>query len=188
MEFRGIPRAMLAVAAVGIAILTGIGTAGSFGGGDSLWGDQYDPESPSEASADRGETVLRAPAIRGVVDSMTTLYENALDAGRHGAAASLYAEDAVTSQPDAPVAEGRASIRSSLEQSFPAEASLEVTSVDVRVLSPEWTSVYGSASVSEAENVDADREAATRPVTFFALLRNSDDGWKVVREAVSSNR
>ena len=63
MEAGGIPRAMLAVAAVAIAILAGIGTAGSFGDGGSLWGDRYDPDSGAETSADGSVSVLRAPAI-----------------------------------------------------------------------------------------------------------------------------
>lgn len=188
MEFRSIPRAMLAVAAVGVAILAGIGTAGSFGGVGSLWGDQYDPDSSTEETVDRGEIVLRAPAIRATVDSVVGVYEEAVNAGEHDAVASLYASDAVSSRPGAPATEGRASIRRALERAFPADATLEITSADVRVLSPEWASVYGSAAITGTGMAGADRDGGERPVTFFALLRKGGDGWKVAREAVSSNR
>lgn len=188
MELRGIPRAMLAVAAVGLAVLAGIGTAGSFGDGGSLWGDRYDPNSRSDEAADWGETVLRGPAIRTAVDSVIGTYQKAVNAGEHGEVASLYAEDAVSSRPGAPATEGRASIQKDVTRAFPAEATLLITSADVQVLSPEWASVYGSASVAPAGEGETEAAGGERPVTFFALLRKSDDGWRVVREAVSSNR
>lgn len=188
MEMRGIPRAVLAIAAVGLAILAGIGTAGSFGDDGSLWGDHYEPDSPSAASPERDAAVLRGPAIRTAVESVTTAYARAVNDGEHDAAASLYAADAVTSRPGVPAAEGRATIRRSLERAFPTGTTLQIASADVQVLSPEWASVYGSASVAPAGNDGAEATGGKRSVTLFALLRKGDDGWRVVREAVSSNR
>lgn len=188
MELRGISRTILVVVAVGLAVLAGIGTAGSFGGDGTLWGDQYDPDSRAEGYADRNGAVLRAPAIRAAVDSVTGLYAEAVNAGEHGVVASLYAEDAVASRPGAPDVEGRSSIRSSLERAFPTGTVMKIDSSDVQVLSPEWASVWGRATAELAANADADRAGAERPMTFFALLRKTDGGWKVVREAVSSNR
>lgn len=183
-KIQEVPRALLAVAALGIAVLAGIGTADSLGADGSLWGR---PSPGSDASgASSGEpTVLRAPAIRGAVGSLTASFEQAVDAGDLETAAGVYAGDAVSSPPGGPPAEGRSAIHSSLETTFPAGSNLEITSREVKVLSPEWASVFGTA-VLDREGASA--TGAPSEVTFLALLRKTDDGWAVVREAVSANR
>lgn len=193
METRGIPRALLAVGAVALAVLAGIGTAGSFGDSGSLWGDHYDPAGSETDAASRDEAVLRAPAIRAAVDSVIAMYGRALTRGDLDRAAISYASDAVSSWPGERAAEGRRSIRSSLERSFSGDVSLELSSVEIQVLGPEWASAYGRAGLAqspaeEGRAVDDGADARAQPVTFFALLRKTGDGWKVVREAVSSNR
>lgn len=69
MRTPGLPRALLVVGGLALAVLAGIGTAGSFGGGGSLWGDYYESDS-DPAGVDRNPTVLRAPAIRATIDSL----------------------------------------------------------------------------------------------------------------------
>lgn len=183
MRDRGLPRALLVVAAVGVAVVAGIGTAGSFGGGGTLWGDRSGEEAGAE-EADRDRAVLRAPVIRAAIDSLTAAYQEAVNAGDLEAAAGVYARDAVSSLPGAPAAEGRGAIRRSLERSFPDGASLEITSTEIDVLSPEWAAAWGAAAV-DRDGAGGDPATET---TFVALFEKTGDGWRVAREAVSASR
>lgn len=93
MKTPGLPRALLAAGGLVVAVLAGIGTAGSFESGGTLWGDQNDP-NPSDTTAQE-ETVLRAPAIRATIDSINGAFTEALVSADYESVLNFYAEDAV---------------------------------------------------------------------------------------------
>lgn len=185
MKIEGLPRALLAVVAVGIAVLAGIGTAGSFGDGGSLWGEHYDGGSASGTS-DQDPTVLRAPAIRATIDTMSSAFREALVDGDHEALVELYAEDAVHLPAMAPPVRGREALRAHLEDEVPEVAGLTFERREVHVLSPEWATEHGTV-VIRTEAAD-DGPAPDMELSYALLFQKTGDGWKITRNVESPNR
>lgn len=188
MKIEGVPRALLAVVAVGIAVLAGIGTAGSFGDGGSLWGEHYDGGSasggPAGASAQE-PTVLRAPAIRATIDTMSSAFREALVDGDHGTLVELYAEDAVHLPAMAPPVRGREALRAHLEDEVPEVAGLTFERREVRVLSPEWATEHGTVLIRTGAGDEG--PAPETELSYALLFQKTSDGWKIRRDVESPN-
>jgi len=184
MKIRGLPRALLAVAAVAVAILAGIGTAGSFTDGGSLWGDEYDPDSEA-AEARAQETTLRGPAIRAALDSMQAVYMEALENGDVETVVGFYARDAVYFPAMGEPVRGREALRAHLENELPEIASAEVKSEETLVLSPEWATSHGTVVFRTEASGEA--PASEIELGFSLLFHRTDAGWKIERDVGSAN-
>lgn len=183
MKIRGMPRALLAVVAVAVAILAGIGTAGSFTDDGSLWGGQEEQEAG--AAETRDEMTLRGPAIRASLDSLQAAYMNALENGDHETLAGFYAEDAVYFPAMAPPVRGRDALRTHLEEELPDVASAELKNEEVLVLSPEWVATHGTVVLRLQGGEDA--AASETELSYALLLHKTDAGWKIERDVGSAN-
>lgn len=182
MKTPGLPRALLVVGGLALAVVAGIGTAGSFGGGGNLWGDQYDPGNASGNEKSR-PTVLRAPAIRDTLDSLHRELRTALEENEVGTVAGLYAEDAVYFPAMAAPVRGREAIRSKLESVAPNVEALEYRDREIQVLSPVWATEHGTVLV----RTEARGEGNGTELSYSLLYRKTDTGWKITRDVGSAN-
>lgn len=183
MKTPGLPRALLVVGGLALAVAAGIGTAGSFGGGGNLWGDQYDTGKDS-SEAGSGPAVLRAPAIRATIDSLHDELRTALEENDFGTVAEVYAEDAVYFPAMAPPVRGREAIRSKLEAVASSVEVLQYRGRDVQVLSPEWATEHGTVVV----RTEAGGDGGGTELSYSLLYRKTDTGWKITRDVGSANR
>lgn len=182
MKTPGLPRALLVAGGLALAVVAGIGTAGSFGSGGTLWGDQYDAGNAS-GSDGSGPTVLRAPAIRATIDSLHRELRTGLEENEVGTVAELYAENAVYFPAMGAPVRGREAIRSRLESVASTVEALEYRDREIQVLSPEWATEHGTV-VIRAEGPSAG--SATK-MSYALLFQKTDAGWKIKRDIGSSN-
>lgn len=181
MKKPGLPRALLVVGGLALAVAAGIGTAGSFGGEAELWGDLYDPDA-DHGGAEQGETVLRAPAIRTTIDSLQDELREALEERDVETAAELYTDGAVYFPVMANPVRGRRAILSSLKDGASEVAALEFRDREVRVLSPEWATAHGTLVM----RWNADDASEMSDVSYSLLYRRTDDGWMITRDVRSA--
>lgn len=182
MKTPGLPRALLVAGGLVVAVLAGIGTAGSFGSGGTLWGDQYDPDS-SDATAQEG-TVLRAPAIRATIDSINGALTEALVNGDYESVLDLYTEGAVYFPAMAPPVRGKQALQAHLNTVTPEITDVVFKSREVTVLSPEWATEHGTAVFSlEEEGADSRTE-----LSYALLFHKTESGWKIKRDVGSATQ
>lgn len=182
MKTPGLPRALLVVGGLALAVAAGIGTAGSFGSDGDLWGDYYDSDRAS-GNSEPESTVLRVPAIRSTIDSMSSVLREALVNGEPGTMAGLYAEDAVHIPAQAPPVRGREEIRAHLEREASRVDELRLESRDVQVLSPEWATEHGTVVI----RTESQSPASATEMSYALLFQKTDAGWKIKRDIGSSN-
>lgn len=182
MKTPGLPRALLVAGGLVVAVLAGIGTAGSFGSGGTLWGDQYDPDA-SDATAQE-ETVLRAPAIRATIDSINGALTEALVNGDYESVLNFYAEDAVYIPAMAPPVRGKQALRDHLNNVTPDISDVTIKSREVTVLSPEWATEHGTGVFRlEQEGPGSETE-----LSYARLFHKTESGWKIERDVGSTTQ
>jgi len=182
MKTPGLPRALLVVGGITLAVAAGIGTAGSFGGEAELWGQLYDPDA-DDGGAERPVTVLRAPAIRATIDSLHDELRGALEEGDFETVAGLYADDAVYLPAMANPVHGKRAILRNLRDRVSGMAALEFRDREVRVLSPEWATEHGTVVVRGTEG----SVGPATGLSYSLLYRKTGDGWTITRDVRSAH-
>jgi ketosteroid isomerase-like protein len=77
------------------------------------------------------------------------------------------------------------SLRAASGYPFPPGATIDITPIEVRVLSEDWAYEFGNSTVTYTpEGADEPRKLND---TYLVLFRNTPDGWKLYREVASSN-
>lgn len=182
MKTPGLPRALLVAGGLLVAVLAGVGTAGSFGSGGTLWGDQYDPDSPDTATQE--ETVLRAPAIRAGIDSINSALTEALVSADYESVLDFYAEDAVYFPAMGPPVRGKQALSDHLEDVTPDMSDVTIKSREVTVLSPEWATEHGTAVF----RLEEEGAGSTTELSYALLFHKTESGWKIKRDVGSATR
>lgn len=134
-------------------------------------------QSQDQAHSAEGAALSQAPMIRATLDTMDTALQTALNSGEFERASTLYSEEAAYYPPTGAPAEGREAIRAVLEQRTPMDADVSIKSREVRVLSPEWASEYGTMVVGSGEG----------GVPYASLYRKTDAGWKIYRRTLAAD-
>lgn len=141
------------------------------------------PEAQQRAG---GEAAVDTTAILSSMDSMRSVFQEAVRAGDFQTQADVYTPDAVYSHPGLPPVQGRDSIRSVLERNTPPGASLEIEPMDLRILGPDWLYEFGTATLSFTP--EGAEEAVRMGTTYLAVFHRTEAGWKIAREALSANQ
>ena len=118
-------------------------------------------------------------------DSLPQAFEAAVKAGDFDAQARIYTENALYSHPMASPARGRDSIRALFERVTPPGATADIQPMDTQILGPDWVADFGTVTFTFTP--EGAEEPTSIENTYFALFHRTDEGWKIVREALSSN-
>jgi uncharacterized protein (TIGR02246 family) len=121
-------------------------------------------------------------AVRAAIDDLRSAYEEAVASGNFENMAKGLAEGAVMVPPGGPQWD---SLFAASELPFPPGSTIDITPIEVRVLSEDWAYEFGTSTVTYTP------EGATKALmlkdTYLVIFRNTDDGWKLYREVASSN-
>lgn len=140
------------------------------------------PQTPEQG---QDSAALDTRAIRADIDSLRSGFEEAFNAGDYQAAASFLHPDMIYSPPGSPPIQGRNSVIAHDRRAFPAGATIEIQPMDTRILSDEWVYEYGISAISfTPQGADSQQSVES---TYLVIIRDTDEGWKVYRESLSSN-
>lgn len=132
-----------------------------------------------------GGAAVDTAAVMSSLDSMRTVFEEAVEAGDYETQGSVYTSDALFSAPMTPLARGRDSITAVQRRTTPPGATLVIEPIEERILSPDWVYEYGTATLTfTPEGADGPVEMGS---TYFVLFQRTPDGWKIHREALSAD-
>ena len=118
-------------------------------------------------------------------DTLPQAFEAAVKAGDFDAQARIYTENALYSHPRVPPVRGRDSIRALFERVTPLGATADIRPMDTQILSPNWVADFGTVTFTFTP--EGAKEPTSIENTYFALFHRTDEGWKIVWEALSSN-
>lgn len=141
---------------------------------------------PADQQQATGQPAVDTAAIRSAARSVNRTFEKAVKAGDYERQASLYTADAVVAPPMMPPVEGRDSIRSLLERTIPAGASVKVEERFIEPLGPDRAAVMGITTLTVTP--EGAEEPQTSTITFLLLMRRTPDGWQYYREAYNLNQ
>lgn len=138
---------------------------------------------PQRQQRSAGGAAVDTAAVRATIDSMRSTWERGVAASDFKSMGTLLADGAVMVQAGGPAwdslsAAGRGA-------PFPPHTTIDITPIEVRVLSPEWAYEFGTSAVSYTP--EGSKEARKLNDTYLVLFRNTGGGWKVFREVASSN-
>lgn len=140
---------------------------------------------PQTAEQEQAAATVDTAAIRAAVDSLRAGFEDAFNAGEYETAASFIHPEMIYSPPGSPPIQGRDSVIAHDRRAFPAGATIEIAPMDTRILGDEWVYEYGTSTVTfTPEGADQERSIES---TYLVIIRNTDDGWQIFRESLSSN-
>lgn len=139
------------------------------------------PPEPPEGTSGRATT--DTAAVRATIDSLRAAWEAGVAAGDYESMGALLADGAVMVQPGGPGWDSLAIAASGAP--FPPGTTIDITPIEVGVLSPEWAYEFGTSAVTYTPaGSDATRKLSD---TYLILFRKTAGGWKVYREVASSN-
>ena len=118
--------------------------------------------------------------VRATIDSLRDLYERGVATGDFERLATVLAEGAVMVGPGGPQWD---SLRAASPYPWPPGATIDITPIEVRVLSGEWAYEFGTSVTKYTP--EGRTEMRTLRDTYLVLFRNTGDGWKVYREVAS---
>jgi ketosteroid isomerase-like protein len=129
-----------------------------------------------------GQAAVDTAAVRTTIDSLRAAWEKGVGAGDFKSMATMLADGAVMVGPGGPAWDSLAAGGSGAP--FPPGATIDITPLEVRVMSPEWAYEFGSSTVTYTpQGTDQPRKLKD---TYLILFRNTANGWKVYREVASS--
>ena len=141
---------------------------------------------PNDQPQDQRPSAQPAPvdtvAVRAVIDSLRAGYEQAVASGNFDQMGAMLAEGAVMVPPGGPKWDA---MFASSKLPFPPGATIDITPIEVRVLSHEWAYEFGTSTLTYKPAGAASAE--TMSDTYLILFRKTPGGWKVFREVASSN-
>ena len=120
--------------------------------------------------------------VRATIDSLRFAWEKGVAAGDYKSMASLLADGAVMVQPGGARWDSLAAAASGAP--FPPRTTIDITPIEVRVLSPEWAYEFGTSAVTYTP--PGTNDARKLSDTYLILFRKTAGGWKVYREVASS--
>jgi ketosteroid isomerase-like protein len=121
-------------------------------------------------------------AVRAAIDTLRSAYEDAVATGNFESMATGLAEGAVMVPPGGAQWD---SLFVASELPFPPGATIDITPIEVRVLSADWAYEFGNSTVTYTP--EGEDEARVLNDTYLVLFHNTNDGWKLYREVASSN-
>jgi ketosteroid isomerase-like protein len=137
----------------------------------------------SQARQRAGEQqVVDTVAVRGTIDSLRALWQKSVAAGDLRTMTTMLADGAVMVQPGGAAWDSLAAAGSGAP--FPPGATIDITPIEVRVMSPEWAYEFGNSVVTYKPA--GARQARKLTDTYLILFRKTASGWKVYREVASS--
>jgi ketosteroid isomerase-like protein len=139
--------------------------------------DRAVPPPQSEQAA-----ALDTAAVRAAIDSLRSDYEQAVASGNFDKMATGLAEGAVMVPPGGPKWDA---MFASSKLPFPPGATIDITPIEIRVLSPDWAYEFGTSTLTYKPAGAATAE--TMNDTYLVLFRKTAGGWKLFREVASSN-
>lgn len=122
-------------------------------------------------------------AVRATIDSMRSTWERGVAASDFKSMGALLTKDAVMVQAGGPAWDSLSA--SARGAPFPPGTTIDITPIEVRVLSPEWAYEFGTSVVSYTPQGAGGARKLND--TYLVLFRNTGDGWKLYREVASSN-
>ena len=125
---------------------------------------------------------LDTAAVRAAIDSLRSDYEQAVASGNFDKMATALAVGAVMVPPGGPKWDA---MFASSKLPFPPGATIDITPIEVRVLSPDWAYEFGTSTLTYKPAGAATAE--TMNDTYLVLFRKTAGGWKLFREVASSN-
>lgn len=134
-----------------------------------------------------GQEAVDKEQVIASLDSaeLGSVFVKGVEEGDFDAQASIYAEDAIYSHPTAPPVRGRDSIRAVLKQMTPSGATADIQTIDRRAVGPDAAYSYGTVTYSYTPEGAGQPQEMTS--TYLALFQRTEEGWKITREALSSN-
>ena len=133
-----------------------------------------------EQSAQEG--AVDTAAVRTAIDNLRSAYEEAVRSGNFENMGAMLAQGAVMVRPGGAQWD---SLFAASELPFPPGATIDITPIEVRVLSQEWAYEFGNSTVKYTPK--GANEAWSLKDTYLIVFRNVGDGWKLYREVASSN-
>lgn len=130
----------------------------------------------------RQAATVDTAAVIASIDSLRAAYENAFAAGDVKKMATLLTDDGRFVQPGGAQWD---SMRAASKGPFPSGATLDISPMEVRVLSKDWAYELGTATL--AYTPKGPGKERTLPHTYLLLLRKTPEGWKAHREVASSH-
>ena len=121
-------------------------------------------------------------AVRAAIDTLRSAYEETVASGNFEKMGAMLAQGAVMVPPGGPQWD---SLFAASERPFPPGATIDITPIEVRVLSQEWAFEFGNSTVKYKPK--GAEEARSLKDTYLVVFRNTGDGWKLYREVASSN-
>ena len=139
-------------------------------------------EQPQRPQQSEPPAAVDTAAVRAAIDSLRSDYEQAVASGNFDKLSTGLAEGAVMVPPGGP--KWDAMFKSS-KLPFPPGATIDITPIEIRVLSPEWAYEFGTSVLTYKPAGAA--AAETMNDTYLVLFRKTPGGWKLFREVASSN-
>lgn len=139
---------------------------------------------PSQATQEGtgGQAAVDTTAVRVIIDSLRATWEAGVAAGDYQSMGALLADGAVMVQPGGSGWDSLATAAAGAP--FPPGTTIDITPIEVRVLSPEWAYEFGTSAVTYKPAGAADARKLSD--TYLILFRKTPGGWKVYREVASS--
>jgi uncharacterized protein (TIGR02246 family) len=129
-----------------------------------------------------GQPAADTAAVRAAIDNLRSAYEEAVASGNFENMATGLAEGAVMVPPGGPQWD---SLFAASQLPFPPGATIDITPIEVRILSEDWAYEFGTSTVTYTP--EGAEEARMLNDTYLVVFRKTDDGWKLYREVASSN-
>lgn len=129
------------------------------------------------------QAAVDTAAVKTAIDSLRSAYERGVATGNYDAMATLLADGAVMVPPGG--ARWDSLFAAASGAPFPPGATIDITPIEVHVLSRDWAYEYGTSTTTYTPK--GAKEARKLSDTYIVLFRNTADGWKVYREVASSN-
>jgi len=137
---------------------------------------------PQRQERTTGQAAVDTAAVRAIIDSLRAAWEKGVGAGDFKSMTTMLADGAVMVGPGGPAWDSLTALGSGAP--FPPGATIDITPLEVRVMSPEWAYEFGSSTVTYTPG--GTNQARKLRDTYLILFRNTANGWKVYREVASS--
>ena len=129
-----------------------------------------------------GDAAVDTAAVKATIDSLRAAWEASVATGDLKSMGALLADGAMMVQPGGAAWDSMAAAAAGAP--FPPGATIDITPIEVQVMSREWAYELGTSTVTYTPSGAS--EARKLNDTYLILFRNTAAGWKVYREVASS--
>jgi len=138
------------------------------------------PQERDQDTMEKG-MAIDTMAVLSSIDSLRNNYQNAVNNGNYEKLSALVTGDAIMVQPG--TSEWDA-MREASQGPFPTGTTINITPVEINVLSNDWVYEMGSSTITYTPTDS--NEPVTLNDTYMVILKRTGDGWKVHREVASA--